>query len=891
MPDFLEIDSDNDGVSDRVEAGLDPGVLEDSDRDGIPDYLDIDQDNDGVSDAESLSVGIPWFGGFLSDDSRFLVSSNTERGRLQVFLRDLATGVQERITTASDGRPGNGNSRGIGLSGNGIFVVFLSEADNLVSDDDNGRVDIFLWSRLTGRITGVTTDQSGSLPTFNGITSNGRYLLYWLDGLFLLDRDSGTSRLINRYRNGRISADGSTIVYSRRKDQHSSISLFAYDIATESEEEIRHSESTFVRELYLGQPGSQALSGDASKIIASYDAPVLRSGKVLFVMDRVSGITEQVNLTTDGRTNGFPFGSISPDGRFVAYVGRLSEDLPCQILLRDLVSKESRPVAPPQDCLLGTRFSGDGRYLDYSNNGVFRIDLSPFQDHDQDGLSNNLEGYVDTDGDGLEDYLDLDSDNNGVDDAAEAMSRIRPQDFDGDGIADFHDLDDDGDLLPDIWEQDNGLDRLNAGDAGEDNDGDGVSNLNEFLLGSGSNNEDSDGDELLDAMDNCPMESNPAQVDIDSDNVGDACDLELPRLLGILPDMNGNGVPEVTGLLKRRDFVQLRIRDASTGGVVATRGGAGTIGKSFVVLSGAGIGGGDAIAGANVNKNNNPFVPIIDLDSGEIMRVLNPRGSDWEFKDIAGLPSLAPSGADALMTLVERRVDGLIRLEVFDPRDKQQLSVVNPLTRYWTAHSIRTLNVNGQVAIGLFATRDSDGLTVVQVLDPLTGVVLNNVFPLDSAWTAKEFKSVPDLDGNGVDEVAVRMIDVNGQEIIQIRDALSGELISNVRPLASSNWQAQQFEFLRVSDKWAMAILSVRSRDRQVIVQTKNVLTGQLMSSSYFLGPPWVYQQGFQVIPDFTGNGADEIAVLLRNGVDSQRRVQVRDSDTSELIRNVYQPF
>ncbi len=42
---------------------------------------------------------------------------------------------------------------------------------------------------------------------------------------------------------------------------------------------------------------------------------------------------------------------------------------------------------------------------------------------------------------------------------------------------------------------------------------------------SDSENTDLDGDGILNANDNCVQISNPAQEDIDSDNIGDACDV------------------------------------------------------------------------------------------------------------------------------------------------------------------------------------------------------------------------------------------------------------------------------------------------------------------------------------------------------------------------------
>jgi hypothetical protein len=82
------------------------------------------------------------------------------------------------------------------------------------------------------------------------------------------------------------------------------------------------------------------------------------------------------------------------------------------------------------------------------------------------------------------------SDNDGVPDSEDNCPTIPNQDqadADSDGEGDACDDDDDNDGMPDDYEDANGFNRLNAKDAGRDADGDGFSNLEEYLGGSDPN--------------------------------------------------------------------------------------------------------------------------------------------------------------------------------------------------------------------------------------------------------------------------------------------------------------------------------------------------------------------------------------------------------------------
>jgi hypothetical protein len=107
-----------------------------------------------------------------------------------------------------------------------------------------------------------------------------------------------------------------------------------------------------------------------------------------------------------------------------------------------------------------------------------------FLDDNCPGTANPAQADNDLDTHG--DACDLDDDNDGYRDRADAfpLDNSEWRDSDGDGQGDNADLDDDGDGLPDAFELATpGLDPLDPDDARADLDNDGVSNIDEFLQG------------------------------------------------------------------------------------------------------------------------------------------------------------------------------------------------------------------------------------------------------------------------------------------------------------------------------------------------------------------------------------------------------------------------
>jgi hypothetical protein len=107
----------------------------------------------------------------------------------------------------------------------------------------------------------------------------------------------------------------------------------------------------------------------------------------------------------------------------------------------------------------------------------------------QDAFPDNSRESVDSDGDGVGNNADTDDDNDGFADANDLfpLDPRESRDNDRDGVGDNLDSDDDNDGMSDAFESRHGLNPRSAADASLDNDGDGLTNLDEFNLGSDPN--------------------------------------------------------------------------------------------------------------------------------------------------------------------------------------------------------------------------------------------------------------------------------------------------------------------------------------------------------------------------------------------------------------------
>jgi Tol biopolymer transport system component len=126
----------------------------------------------------------------ITSDGRYMVFSsfasnlvlNDTNSQRDIFLRDLVTGALTRVSVGRDGSQSNASSENATLSADGRYVVFESNATNLVGADTNGSTDIFYKDLVTEDVVRLSLSQSGTEANASSLnprlSANGRYVVF-----------------------------------------------------------------------------------------------------------------------------------------------------------------------------------------------------------------------------------------------------------------------------------------------------------------------------------------------------------------------------------------------------------------------------------------------------------------------------------------------------------------------------------------------------------------------------------------------------------------------------------------------------------------------------------------------------------------------------------------
>lgn len=300
----------------------------------------------------------------MSGDGRYVVfhtrsrltSSDTNGTTADIYVRDVTLGTIELISGATSSA--DGDSLYGDISANGRYVVFHSNATNLVAGDTNGTNDVFLFDRTTQTTTLISARPGGGVANRQSyiprISADGQRVVFVssatdivagktrvIDDVFMRDVSTGTTTWVSRPSSGQgddhsnslpeIAASGDYIVFGSwasnlvANDTNGTGDVFLWTRSTGVLERVSvsttgvESNATFFGEGY-------GVSNDGRYVFFSTAASTLVPGDTndavdVFVRDRQAGTTTRVSVTSTGtQGNGASRRPLAnPDGSRVVF--------------------------------------------------------------------------------------------------------------------------------------------------------------------------------------------------------------------------------------------------------------------------------------------------------------------------------------------------------------------------------------------------------------------------------------------------------------------------------------------------------------------------------------------------------------------------------------------
>ena len=313
------------------------------------------------ADEQSWDVSISADGkhlAYTSSATNLIGSGVDSNNETDIYVHNRKTRKTRRVSlTHTGGQIEDGASSHPSISGDGRFVAFQADADDIVEGDNNGDRDIFVRDRKKGRTRRVSVTSAGVEKPGNSrepaISATGRFVVFtsnsdslvegdsngWLD-VFVHDRKNKTTRLVSVKRGGgasttgdsfrpSISADGRFIAFGSTAsdlvgaDDNDAADIFVHDRKKKTTRRIsRRSNGAEAKgESFLASISANgryvAFASNATNLVKNDD-----NGRTdVFVHDRNTKKTRRVSVKSNGKQakdeSNFP--AISPDGRFIAF--------------------------------------------------------------------------------------------------------------------------------------------------------------------------------------------------------------------------------------------------------------------------------------------------------------------------------------------------------------------------------------------------------------------------------------------------------------------------------------------------------------------------------------------------------------------------------------------
>jgi hypothetical protein len=255
-----------------------------------------------------------------------------------------------------------------------------------------------------------------------------------------------------------------------------------------------------------------------------------------------------------------------------------------------------------------------------------------------------------------------------------------------------------------------------------------------------------------------------------------------PIDLELVDDRNGNAIPELANLA-RASAVKVQIHDALTGQSIKTVGFNNYYTPMDLTVYPDTTGNGApelAVLGNHVNSGNSDRIELRDLDTGKLVKHIW-LGRNWKVLQQTRVADLNGNGADEAAVL-RTHSNGAVNVILRDTKSGASLGSMG-FDRNYPPKKLLTLpdiNGNGSDEVVVFAGRFNDANQKAQIQDSKTRATIRAVF-FDRQFIGQDIVTCPDMNGNGSGELAVlgqRKSDGKLRAIV--KDARTGKLIGAV---------------------------------------------------------------------------------------------------------------
>ena len=220
----------NSEASNFVAGDVDPGqegslevFIHDRDT-GVTERVAVDSNEDYVP-VPSFAADLSASGRFVTFTAAAALAPGDENQTFDIYVRDREAGTTELLSAPSSGPHLEHPSMFPAISGNGRLVTFDSSQPGLVPNDTNAWNDVFVVDRAADTIERVSVDSDGGQgrrgSTDPEISRDGRFVVFmsdapdlvWRDAngavsdVFLHDRQTGRTMLVSRSTKGRQSPE------------------------------------------------------------------------------------------------------------------------------------------------------------------------------------------------------------------------------------------------------------------------------------------------------------------------------------------------------------------------------------------------------------------------------------------------------------------------------------------------------------------------------------------------------------------------------------------------------------------------------------------------------------------------------------------------------------